>query len=226
MTDSWAAVTSLGDSALLLPLMGWTGLCLLLSRDDRPLGVRWVAAAAVCGGVVALSKLLFMAWGVGSGLPGLDYTGFSGHTALSLLTWPALAALLARRARPWLRASVIGIGLLIGGAVAFSRLALKAHSVSEVVLGAVLALLVVGWFLQGLLRDARRQDVDAAASDTDATGTAERRTMKRRLCLAVGAVVIAVCCYGAVFPSQHVLTDLALWLSGRTEVFARHSPAG
>lgn len=126
----WRAITSLGDSALLLPLIAWVAICLLLPPASRRDGRRWVLAAVICGGIVMVSKLLFMAWGIGP--PGLNYTGFSGHTALAIFVWPSLAGIFARNASPRQRMAAIAAGVLIGIAVAASRLALKVHSPSEV----------------------------------------------------------------------------------------------
>lgn len=211
----WRAITSLGDSALLLPLICWMALSLILTRRDRPQAFRWIAAACVCGGTVALSKLLFMGWGVGADLPGMNYTGISGHTALSMLTWPALAGLLSRNGARNLRIAAVALGILTGVAVAASRLVLKAHSISEVILGAALGLLIAVWFLHGLLRHARLSDVAVPAD-----------AVRRQLLLLSGGMVIALLCYGRVFPSQHVLKDLALWLSGHPTVFTRRINLG
>jgi membrane-associated phospholipid phosphatase len=199
----WRAITSLGDSALLLPLVAWMAACLLLPapcwRDLR----RWVLAVVACGGTVVLSKLLFMAWGIGP--PGLNYTGVSGHTALALVAWPALGGMLARHASVRRRIAWVGVGIVIGAAVGLSRLALKAHSPSEVWLGAILGTAIAIGFLRGF-----RPAVLPGPSDA----------WRPRL-LAAGALVIALACYGRVFPSQHVLQDMARWLSGHPATFVR-----
>lgn len=200
----WTAITSLGDSAILLPLIAWIGICLLLPppcwRDAR----RWLIAVALCGGSVMLSKLLFMAWDIGP--PGLNYTGFSGHTALAILVWPSLAGILARAATPRLRTSAIALGGLIGVGVGISRCMLKVHSQSEVWLGATLGAAVVTWFLLGLAR----------------SEPLPRHRHAWRLAIpGVGAIAIAAVCYGRVFPSQHLLQDIVLWLSGHPTIFTR-----
>lgn len=206
---AWRAITSLGDSALLLPLIAWIAICLFWSPATRRDGWRWVFAAACCGGVVVLSKLLFMAWGIGP--PGLNYTGFSGHTALAILAWPSLAGLLAREMSRSRRISLIAVGAIVGIAVALSRLALKVHSPSEVWLGAVAGAVVVTWFLAGVGR-------------TGATplGIPARQS----IILACGALLVGFLCYGRVFPSQHLLQDIALWLSGHPNVFTRRMRLG
>jgi hypothetical protein len=195
----WHAITSFGDSALLLPLIAWMTLVLALPSQRRD-AFRWVFAAVACGGAVALSKLMFMAWGIGP--PGLDYTGFSGHTALSVMTWPSLAALLFRRARAPLAWIAIATGTCLGIAVGVSRLALEVHSISEVIMGATLGAIVAGWFIHGLGR----------GSDVPAT---------QAWLLGVGTAVIWLVFYGRVFPSQHLLKDIAMWVSGHSHVFTR-----
>jgi len=195
----WPAITRFGDSALLLPLIAWMTLVLAMAPQRRD-ALRWAAAAVVCGGTVALSKLLFMAWGIAP--PGLDYTGFSGHTALSVLTWPSLAAVLtlgARRYTAWLG---ITLGALLGIAIGISRLALEVHSVSEVLMGAALGASVAAWFIHGIRRAAPPPPW-------------------QRLALATGCIVIWFVFYGRVFPSQHLLKDIAMWVSGHAHVFGR-----
>lgn len=205
----WRAITSLGDSALLLPLIAWIAICLWLPPASRRNAWRWMLAALVCGGSVMLSKLLFMAWGIGP--PGLNYTGFSGHTALAILVWPSLAGILARDASPRRRMVAIAAGGLVGVAVALSRLTLKVHSPSEVWLGAFLGAVIVTWFLRGMAR-----------TDTPAG----RETTWRLAVFVIGALAIGLLCYGRVFPSQHLLQDIALWLSGHPNVFTRRMRLG
>jgi membrane-associated phospholipid phosphatase len=206
--SAWQAITSFGDSAVLLPLMFWMAVWLAWPPAAWGDILRWVAAVALCGGGVALSKLLFMAWGVGPG--GLDYTGFSGHTALSILVWPTLAWLMARHGTLPARICAVGVGALLGAGVAASRLALKVHSPSEVMLGAALGIVVLAWVLAGLARASK-------APGYTARGVA---------LLGGGALLICVACYGRVFPSQDILRHLALWLSGHSHVMTRQSPLG
>jgi len=197
----WQAVTSLGDSALLLPVIVWMAACQVAVAPYRRDGWRWIVTAVACGGMVSLSKLLFMAWGVAPA--GIDYTGFSGHTALAITVWTAFGALAGRGMR-W-RILPIAAGALLGIAVGASRLALKVHSPSEVWLGALLGAIVAAWFVVGMSK----------AAPTD------RRATAWRLTLLGGTLAIGLVCYGRVFPSQHLLQDIALWLSGHGQVFTR-----
>lgn len=199
----WHDLTSAGDSALLLPLLGWMFVWLVIPRSSRAEGWRWLIAVVACAGIVSASKLLFMAWGVG--LPGLDYTGFSGHSALSALVWPSMAALLARRGSAALQKTAVGLGVLLALGIAISRVLLKAHSISEVVLGCALGLALAGWFL-----------LSRAVTP---------KPSPRALALLAGmAILLTLAFYGRVFPSQHVLKQVALAISGRGQVFRRLAP--
>ena len=188
---------------MLLPLIVWITLWLIVPRESRRDGWRWVVAVGVCGGGVALSKLLFMAWDIG--LPGLDYTGFSGHSAMSMLVWPTTAALLTRRANVSWRSVAIGLGILLAVSIAISRIWLKAHSVSEVILGSAFGLLVCTWFQRG-------QPV------------AQQVSVRAVALLAGMSLLVVVVCYGRVFPSQHILKQVALAISGHDMVFSRQMP--
>lgn len=201
--NAWQAITAFGDSALLLPVMIWMGACQIAVAPYRRDGWRWAVAALGCGGIVMLSKLLFMGWGVAPA--GVDYTGFSGHTALAILTWTSFGAVLSRGARPPLRYAAIGAGAVLGALVGVSRLVLKVHSEPEVWLGALTGGMAATGFVAGMAHAL----------------PARARASAWRLCLIGGTLVLCLLLYGRVFPSQHLLQDIALWLSGRPSVFTR-----
>lgn len=196
----WNALTAAGDSAVLLPLIGWITLWLMIPAATRRDGWRWVLAVTLCGGGVTLSKLLFMGWNIG--IPGLDYTGLSGHSAMSMMVWPTIAALLSRRSDTRWRVLAIGSGVCLALGIAVSRVLLSAHSVSEVILGSGYGLLVCAGFLR----------VQPAA----------QKVSPRAIALFAGmGLLIALICYGRVFPSQHILKQVAMELSGHDKVFSR-----
>lgn len=141
----WAHITALGDSSVALPCIVLIALCLLLPAATRYLAWRWLLLVAGIVALVIVSKLAFMVWGVT--LPGLDFTGLSGHAAVSALVWPCLAGLLAGRLGTAWRWSGVVLGLLLAAAIAWSRVVLHAHSVSEVVLGATLSAVLSLLFL-------------------------------------------------------------------------------
>ncbi|MEP7186437.1 MAG: phosphatase PAP2 family protein [Rhodanobacter sp.] len=141
----WVDVTALGDSAVILPCVCVIALWLLLSVSTRGLVWRWLLLVAAVAGLVIASKLGFMVWGLS--LPGLQFTGLSGHTAMAAVMWPALFALLAGRAGGAWRGCGAALGVLLAAAIAWSRVVLHAHSVSEVVLGGTIGVAFALWFL-------------------------------------------------------------------------------
>jgi membrane-associated phospholipid phosphatase len=150
----WQAFTWLGDSGLLLPasllivvLLGWP-------RDTRFEAVLWCVVFGTGSMVIMVSKLAFMGWGIGS--PRLNFTGFSGHTAIATSVWPVLLWLAAAQwttrrplafpAERGLRLAAL-VGWSLGAAIGISRLAVFAHSVSEVIGGFILGFAVSATFL-------------------------------------------------------------------------------
>lgn len=185
----------LGDSRLLLPMAavllfaGW--------RVGTVWHVRWAMALMVVGVVVLASKLAFLGWGIG--VASLDFTGFSGHAAMSAVVWPMTAFIAAttHRAGKWAAA----LGFALAAAVGYSRVPLNAHSWSEVISGALLGAVASAWVLDATSGSVRRLNAGWAA-----------------LALAIG------CCMPVVFPqvrTHHIVVQMATALSGAAKVFDR-----
>jgi len=197
--DYWDLLSFLGDSALMLPAAVLITLWLGVRRETRPLAWRWVVAIGFGGGLVAASKIAFMGWGVGSAP--LDFTGFSGHTTLSTSVWPVLLWLSASRFRPALRWGCVALGWMLAALIGVSRLALDAHSLSEVVFGFVLGFLVSACFLS--LKQ-----------------PAARPHFKSTLWMAV-LVFPALVAWRAPAPTQDLLELMAVRLAGIATPFTR-----
>jgi membrane-associated phospholipid phosphatase len=132
----WSFVTALGDTAVLLPVFAITAAW-LVARHQARLVLSWAMLLVVVAGLVIASKLAFMAWNLG--ITRLDFTGISGHTALSMAVWPPLCMLLVRRGDH--RRMVAGsAGLVLVLLIAWSRVELHAHSVAEVVSAVLIGL--------------------------------------------------------------------------------------
>ncbi|CAG2140144.1 hypothetical protein LMG31506_02184 [Cupriavidus yeoncheonensis] len=140
----WPLVSRLGESTYLLPGALLVALW-LWHRGKARTALRWLAGVATVAGLTLVSKLAFLGWGVG--IRALDFTGISGHSAMSATMLPVLLYLCAPQSRPWMArigaACGVGLALLVG----WSRLVLHAHSPSEVVAGLVLGLAVSLAFL-------------------------------------------------------------------------------
>lgn len=85
---NWQVVTFFGDSTVLLPSAAVLFIVLFLRKDSKQLAWHWALLFGITGAIVCASKLAFMGWGIG--IRELDFTGFSGHTALSSAFWPIL----------------------------------------------------------------------------------------------------------------------------------------
>lgn len=133
---NWQFVSFFGDSTVLLPSAAVLFTVLLLCKASRALAWQWALLYGITGAIVCISKLAFMGWGIG--IRELDFTGFSGHTALSTAFWPILLWLLSSRMSPWVRYAAVFLGYILAGFVGYSRLMIHAHSVSEVVSGFIL----------------------------------------------------------------------------------------
>ncbi|AFP84416.1 phosphatase PAP2 family protein [secondary endosymbiont of Ctenarytaina eucalypti] len=142
---SWHWVTFFGDSMLLLPCAGVIMVMLLLKADTRQSCWQWLMLFSLTGATVVVSKLAFMGWGIGSST--YDFTGFSGHSALSASIWPIILWILFRRARPIPRISMVVIGYLLAMIIGLSRVIIQAHSASEILSGLALGYVMSTRFL-------------------------------------------------------------------------------
>ena len=129
------ACTELGDRAVTLPVivavLGW----LLWQRAWRP-AIYWIAAVSVGAVLIALLK-------TGFALPrpiplyhGTGAFGFpSGHAAMSSVIYGFLAVLVARELSARVRGVIFAALSVLVGMIAFSRLYLGAHWLSDVLGG-------------------------------------------------------------------------------------------
>ncbi|MDD4885808.1 MAG: phosphatase PAP2 family protein [Thiomonas sp.] len=194
----WVHVTDLGDSAVLLPLA--LVIVLWLGRQSRRAAFIWAGLFILDGAVVALSKILYMGWGLHP--PGWNFTGLSGHSALSMLVWPTLGLLLAAGRPPVWRWLLPALGALLAVAIMVSRLTTDVHTPIEAATGALwggaLAVLAL-WRLP-------RGGIDGGGADW---------------LLPVAVLLPLALSYGQIFPSNSMLQTIACALSGRAQPLTR-----
>lgn len=143
MIDTWRMLSALGDSRWLLPVAAT--LLLLPAPSLKPLRWRWALAILGTGTLTALTKLAFLAWGMG--ISQWSFTGISGHAAMSAVIYPVLLHLAAPHARPASPYSIAGV--LLAMLIGYSRLPLGAHSPADVLAGLALGLATSRWVLNG-----------------------------------------------------------------------------
>ena len=198
---NWHTITFLGDSTMTIPGACILALWLGINRMWRPL-LAWLFAFGCAMMIVVISKLLFMGWDIT--LPMLNFTGFSGHTASSSALYLSIALLLTQDSSRSRRAVVLTLTALLVTAVGLSRLMIKVHSESEVLLGLLVGATAAWAFGQSLRQSA---------------------PPLRHLLLPLGlAVALMMTGFDKPAPTQSFLQELAKNLSGRTEVYMRHEP--
>jgi len=140
-------VTDFGDLAVLVPLSVAILLWLVAVRCSQAI-VPWCASLALCLGGTASLKIYFFACPVGS-----DLVNPSGHTSFSTLIYGALAVVVAAQLTgTWQRIAAIGVGAALPAMIALSRLAIRAHSLVEIILGIGLGLASLALFTRAYLR--------------------------------------------------------------------------
>jgi membrane-associated phospholipid phosphatase len=197
-THLWLSITRFGGAGLTLPLAIAIALWLALGYTWR-LSAAWLGLLGAAIGVVALTKIAFLGWGVG--VRELDFTGVSGHAMLSTAVYPVALFLMLMTHRPPVRVVGVVVGLAAGLAVGLSRVVLDAHSPSEAVAGCVVgafaAVLFVWWAW-----DATPRELHAVP-------------------IAVSFLMLTVALHDVRVPTQRWITHIALHLSGHERPFIR-----
>ena len=195
----WVSITNFGDTAVLLPLavviLVWIGL------SAWRLALLWGGLLAADIALVALTKIAYMGWGLHP--PGIDFTGLSGHSALSMLVWPTIGMLLAAGRRRLWRLGLPLLGAALSSAIVVSRLAIDAHTPPEAVLGALWGGSLALVFMYACWHE---------------TG---RSLPRPGPLLPLVLLVPLALSYGQVFPSTQLLADVACLLSGHAQPYTR-----
>ncbi|TKI05786.1 phosphatase PAP2 family protein [Martelella alba] len=199
---NWRWLTFFGDSTLLLPCSVIIVALLLWKADTRRTCWQWLLFFGGAGAIVVASKLAFMGWGIGSRT--YDFTGFSGHSALSASIWPVMFWILTGRAPRAARIAAVAGGYALALLIGISRVILHAHSVSEVVAGLTLGYTISASFL--LLQYSR--------------GTRIRRLSLGQL-TAVLILPLLLVMQGKKAPTQSLLEQIALTIAPVQHVYTR-----
>lgn len=205
MHSFWLAFTSLGDSGFLLPTALLVAAWLFVDRRSRMAALQWLSMFGACGFIVMLSKVAFMAWGFGSAA--LDFTGFSGHTALATSVWPVLLWVATANTAPRRRRVAAALGWCLAIGIGISRLTLEAHSNSEVIAGALLGTAFGAGFLW-------------------LQGRPLSQPRGKRWPLVAAVVLVALVSQGRPAPTQAALELMAAKLANRERPFTRDDLLG
>lgn len=196
---TWSDITHFGDisitAVIACAIAAW-----LFVDDEKRLALWWSVLFSVGLGVVIATKMAFIGWGIG--IRAIDFTGFSGHAMRSAAVMPVLLYLIMQRASLLYRTAAVLLGLAFATLVAVSRVALHAHSISEVVtgwmLGAAVGLLFI-WSAHATLR------------------AHVFKPLRIGLCL----LALLPAPYVHPAPTQQWLTKFILYFSGHDQPFPR-----
>ena len=136
-------LTDFADQAVILPLSLVVAITLWCVGWRRG-ALAWAGVVGVTFATVAAAKLAVFVFGPPEFLPNLRSP--SGHTAAAALIYGSLVALLASRANP--RARALMVACFVGVGIGTTRLALHAHTRSDVAIGAaigVTAAILLAW---------------------------------------------------------------------------------
>ncbi len=195
---TWWAITKLGDAYLMAPAALAITMWLLIG-DARRLAALWCLLFAASMGLVAVTKIAFMGWGIG--IDSFDFTGFSGHSTSATAVIPVLFYLALQRAPGTLRRFGVAAGFAVGLLICLSRLAVHTHSPSEVIAGCILGNLVSTGFIF--------------------ISAGMQKPVLHRGLIAFSLVALLASSYAEAAPTQRWLEHVALYLSGRDKPFTR-----
>jgi membrane-associated phospholipid phosphatase len=196
---AWSEVTKFGDVTITtfaaLAIAAW-----LLAENERRLALWWGILFAAGLGVVIATKMAFIGWGIG--IRSLDFAGFSGHAMRASAVMPVLFYLMLQRMPAIVRTFGILLGLACGVVVGISRIAVHAHSVSEI---------TAGW----LLGSAVSLGFIWVASKS------LQRPVFNPLRIAFSLLALLPAPYVHPAPTQQWLTNITLYFSGHDQPFPR-----
>ena len=194
----WLRLTSFGDSVVTIPAAAAIILWLLSGRAWR-MAAWWITLFGAGMTLVVASKIAFIGWGVG--IASIDLTCISGHAMRATAVLPIIGYLAFNGRHQRMRLIGFAAGLGIALLISVSRVMVDAHSVSEAVSGAVLGTAISVLFMR-------------------ITSTIIRPAVNGWLMVLSLAGLFWVSTAEPA-PTQEILTDVALALSGHERPFTR-----
>jgi membrane-associated phospholipid phosphatase len=129
----WHFVTRLGEAEILLPAAVLTALALVARPETRRLALAWMLLVLGAATLTTASKVAFIGWGLG--WAAINFTGVSGHAMFASAIYPVLLVVCLSGRTPGRRRLALAAGCTLALVVAISRIAVGAHSLSEVIAG-------------------------------------------------------------------------------------------
>lgn len=195
---AWLRLTSFGDSVVTIPAAAAIVLWLLSGRAWR-MALWWIVLFGAGMTLVVATKIAFIGWGVG--ITAIDFTGISGHAMRATAVLPVIGFLAFNGGRQRVRLAGFAVGLAIALLISVSRVMVDAHSVSEAVSGALLGTATSLFFMR-------------------ITATSVLPVLNGWL-VALSLAGLFWVSSAEPAPTQELMTDIALKLSGHDRPFTR-----
>jgi membrane-associated phospholipid phosphatase len=194
----WSRITVLGDVIVTLPAAAAIVIWLCSGQAWR-VTAWWIGLFGTGMAIVVATKIAFIGWGVG--ISSVDFTGISGHAMRASAVLPVLGYLITQNASARAQRAGILSGFAFGVLITVSRVMVGAHSTSEAVTGEILGSLVAFAFI-----------AIAGQMVTPAVN---------RWLVGASAAGLVWMSSGEPAPTQELLTEFALVLSGHEYPFTR-----
>ncbi|KQQ36064.1 membrane-associated phospholipid phosphatase [Duganella sp. Leaf126] len=194
----WHLLSLIGSLAVTGPVGAAIAIYLIAGKQWR-LTLAWGLLFGVGMAVVVVTKMLFVGWGIG--IESVEFAGISGHAMRAAAVYPVAGYLVLRSSGPYARYVGAGVGVLLAVLISISRVPTLAHSVSEVVSGAILGLAVAGVFIYFASR--------------------EHRWALSRMLAVLCLPIVLVAPNVEPIPAEDWITQAALKLSGRDHPYSR-----
>ena len=142
---SWMHIVDIGHTAVMVPVAGAIAAWLLSTRQAK-LAIYWCALFTAGLGLVALSKIAFLGWGME--IPALGFKALSGHAWRATAVLPVLFFVLLQRApAPWARGGAL-LGVALGMGLGSLLIVFEFHTRSEVVASVILGIAASATFIR------------------------------------------------------------------------------
>jgi membrane-associated phospholipid phosphatase len=194
----WQTLGVIGSLAVTGPIGVAIALWLLAGRSWR-LTLAWAALFSVGMGLVVLTKVAFLGWGVG--VASVEFAGFSGHAMRAAAVFPVAAFLAFRSSGDVAQRLALLAGVVLAVLIAVSRVYSGAHSVSESVTGCLLGLAVAAAFVW--------------------QASAAQHMALSRVLVVLCIPVLLVAPRVEPVPTEEWMERLAMYLSGRDQPYTR-----
>lgn len=189
MQAIWSFLTDFGDTAVTVPLAILVTAFLFAAKQPR-LAIGWALVILLCAGATGALKLAFTVCGypfAGAGL-----MSPSGHTAMSVVVYGGLAAVIGNSLKAPARAALIAAAATFTIGIALSRTIVGHHTPIEVAVGLIVGIAALGAMIAVAVRY-RPEHLPIGW-------------------LAAGALVLFVLFHGTRWPAEQAIHRFARWL--------------